>query len=783
MVFRSVFSHPVPAPSGRRRARNLAAAGLTFVAGAAMVLGTSAAPALANPGHHPGHGGHAPATYSIDITGTGDFAHPTDSPASPFIAADGTFYYQQSASLYGANDPHYWHFFTGTDLDTAGPDQALNTASDPDNPQDANNDTVWRCNNGPTGKEATASASYPEKDYCDLIGTWVDPDTGDWYGLVHNEFTGSPFGDGLHYDAIDMAVSTTQGKTWKIVSHAITSPYSTTRGDTKAFPEETYDYGDGDPRLYVDTASGYFYVYYGSRIVNKSGGWVAFYSHVARAPMKDKMAAGSWQKYYAGHWSQPGIGGKESNLVPVTADNPTGYTPPSKEYKPTTPGTAQQQIAKGQMPATSPLFVMNISYDAYLGEYIGTPQAVDQSGKAPQQVYATKSLAHPAWRLIGDTGSYHTASWYRWFLDPANKTGNTVLGKSLRMYCSIACANGAGGQYIDVDLTSNRPAAAPVDLTRSYRITSGEGKVLTEARGGTVEAQRASRPGHGHGHGRGHTSAAQSWYFVSNNDGSYSILNTASHRALGVDSSSTAGRAWGARPTVSAEAPSGPTVGQEWWIVRETSSDGHAHGGFRLVNRYSGLELSMPSHARASVVTAPTRSWTDRSHDTDAADRTAAQQTMSLSSTGRAPRVVSVSNPGDQSWLQGTAVSLDTDASSPEHGRLSYSATGLPAGLTIDSSTGTITGTPSQAGSGDATIRVRLGHTTGSTEFHWSVEANLTGDHTVQTPGGHALEDPNGTSTAGVQLTVGSGSGDAQTWTFQRQGDGSYALVNKKSGQ
>ena len=30
-------------------------------------------------------------------------------------------------------------------------------------------------------------------------------------------------------------------------------------------------YGDGDPRLYADTASGYFYMFYGSRIVDKTG--------------------------------------------------------------------------------------------------------------------------------------------------------------------------------------------------------------------------------------------------------------------------------------------------------------------------------------------------------------------------------------------------------------------------------------------------------------------------------------------------------------------------------
>jgi hypothetical protein len=144
-----------------------------------------------------------------------------------------------------------------------------------------------------------------------LAGVWVDPDTGDWVGLVHNEFSPQPYGDGLHFDGIDRAISSDNGKTWRITERIITSPYATTRGDESAFPQQTYSYGDGDPRLTVDIASGYFYVFYGSRVLNKGGSWVAFYAHVARAPMSGKMVAGSWEKYYAGSWSQPGVGGKE----------------------------------------------------------------------------------------------------------------------------------------------------------------------------------------------------------------------------------------------------------------------------------------------------------------------------------------------------------------------------------------------------------------------------------------------------------------------------------------
>ncbi|MFD0395701.1 hypothetical protein ACFQ3Z_41190 [Streptomyces nogalater] len=167
---------------------------------------------------------------------------------------------------------------------------------------------------------------------------------------MHNEFTPRPFGDGLHYDAIDYAVSTDRGRTWTIKDHVITSPYSTRRGDTTAFPHETYSYGDGDQRLFADTASGYFYVFYGSRIVDKSGGWKAFYEHVARAPIAAKMAPGSWRKWYGGTWSQPGTGGRESNIVPVDAGHPTGYTPSAPSTTRRTPAPPPSRSRPGRCP-------------------------------------------------------------------------------------------------------------------------------------------------------------------------------------------------------------------------------------------------------------------------------------------------------------------------------------------------------------------------------------------------------------------------------------------------
>nr|WP_258054975.1 RICIN domain-containing protein [Streptomyces sp. Ru71] len=676
------------------------------------------------------------ATYTVSVGAKGSWTHPDDTPAAPYIDKDGTFHYQQAHALYGANDSRQWTFYTGTDLDTATRSSALSDAVNPADAHDKNNDTTWRCNNSPTGKEATYAPSgsgYAQKNYCDLTGVWVDPDTGDWYGLVHNEFTPQPFGDGVHYDAIDYAVSTDQGRTWTIKDHVITSPYSTKRGDTTAFPQQTYHYGDGDPRLYVDAASGYFYVFYGSRIVEKGGGWKAFHAHVARAPIAGKMAPGSWRKWYDGTWSEPGTGGRESNMVPVDAAHPTGYTPVSGEYDPANSGTVSQQVAAGRMPPTSPLFVMDITYDAHLGLYIGEPQAVDQSGKAPQQFYATDDLASQKWRLIGDTGSHTNASWYRWFLDPANRTSSQIVGKSFRSYCSFGCSGGSSGEYVDVTIGTSAPAA-PVDPSKVYRMASGDGRILAQVSGGSGTTSLAAPTG----------SRRESWIFTPNGDGSYRIANAATGRLLGVDSSSPAQRAWGTEPTVTAAGSGGPSVGQQWFVVPGRTAGGAATGTYRIVNRYSGLVIGLSAASGRLAETTPVRAWTAPAGSGAGGARTAAEQTLTLSAVGTAPDT-----------LDGTH-------------------TLVTGGKALDDP-----GHSTTAGTQLITYAVN-----GGANQSWRFSRQADGSYQLANAESGLCADVEGGSTAaGAQVIQWPCTGGAnQRWTVRRLASGAYSVTSVRSG-
>ncbi|MFD7584362.1 M4 family metallopeptidase [Kitasatospora sp. NPDC059811] len=85
------------------------------------------------------------------------------------------------------------------------------------------------------------------------------------------------------------------------------------------------------------------------------------------------------------------------------------------------------------------------------------------------------------------------------------------------------------------------------------------------------------------------------------------------------------------------------------------------------------------------------------------------------------PGGITVTSPGNQSTAVGGAVNLQINASGGT-APLSYSATGLPAGLAINASTGAITGTATTAGSSNVTVTVKdSAGKSGTASFTWTV--------------------------------------------------------------
>ena len=92
--------------------------------------------------------------------------------------------------------------------------------------------------------------------------------------------------------------------------------------------------------------------------------------------------------------------------------------------------------------------------------------------------------------------------------------------------------------------------------------------------------------------------------------------------------------------------------------------------------------------------------------------------------SGTSSNTVTVTNPGAQTGTAGTAItSLQIHATDSASGQtLTYAATGLPAGLSINSSTGLISGTPTTAGTSSVTVTVTdLTGASGSAAFTWTI--------------------------------------------------------------
>ena len=270
----------------------------------------------------------------------------SDIAGSSFVDADGAFHFSNGVASYArTDDGSSWNrTFTADDFGAvaAGIADHSTTKNEADAYYNTKGTLCYKLNRrrGPTGKRIMPSP-YND-DHCDIVGVWVDPKTKTWHAVINDEFVFDPLNTDAepvpdriataqHSNRILMATSSDKGASWQVQNEIITPPHQPKdyfRVDD--YPGKTFAFGDSGVRFFVDNSSGYFYVYYNYQVRLKSSPFtsVGTWNAVARAPISQKMARGSWNKFYDGGWTQPGIGGLDGSINTPGNLNPD-YRPAS----------------------------------------------------------------------------------------------------------------------------------------------------------------------------------------------------------------------------------------------------------------------------------------------------------------------------------------------------------------------------------------------------------------------------------------------------------------------
>ena len=145
-----------------------------------------------------------------------------------------------------------------------------------------------------------------------------------------------------------------------------------------------------------------------------------------------------------------------------------------------------------------------------------------------------------------------------------------------------------------------------------------------------------------------------------------------------------------------------------------------------LSYKASGLPAGLSINSTTGVISGTTKTAGTSSVTVTGTDSTGPSGSATFTwNIGTTSNTVTVTNPGSQTGTVGTAASLQVGATDSASGQtLTYSATGLPAGLSINSSTGLISGTPTTAATSSVTVTATdTTGASGSATFSWTISA------------------------------------------------------------
>jgi serine protease len=223
------------------------------------------------------------------------------------------------------------------------------------------------------------------------------------------------------------------------------------------------------------------------------------------------------------------------------------------------------------------------------------------------------------------------------------------------------------------------------------------------------------------------------------------------------------------------------TLGHEW---QEMMSDQNPAGGWtnHTGSSYDGQEnsdecawIAAGQTGGAANVRMGTGTFAEQASWSNDTNSCAISHAIVGGSTGN---TVTVTNPGSKSTVVNTATQLQIQASDSASGQtLTYSATGLPTGLSISSSTGLISGTPTATGTYNVTVTAKDStNASGSASFTWTITSAGGGCTAAQLLGNPGFETGTAspwTASAGV---IDNSTGEAAhsgSWKAWLNGYGS----------
>ena len=139
-----------------------------------------------------------------------------------------------------------------------------------------------------------------------------------------------------------------------------------------------------------------------------------------------------------------------------------------------------------------------------------------------------------------------------------------------------------------------------------------------------------------------------------------------------------------------------------------------------------------------------------------------------------------ISAPVSQTSQTGTSVNLAIQASDIDGDSLNYSATGLPAGLVINSNTGVISGTLATSSAGNHTVKITVSDGTASStaQFNWTVSTvNINNPPQLTSPGNQS-----GLVGDSVNLSIRATDADGDSLRFSATGLPTGLSINSTNG-